>query len=124
MHRCAEISLSLKKYLNKSTIGTQFFPDADEIKNMYADKPVNVIVTTLLENLDSITVPNKNEHILQFFNLYQKIGANSKRFLFFGLTQQTGYAQHRFMLTTPTHQKSRTNLLLEKSYGRKTRFGF
>jgi len=67
-----DIDVMSMKYLNKSTIGTQFFPDADEIKNMYTDKPLNVIITTLLENIDSITVPNKNEHILQFFNLYQK----------------------------------------------------
>jgi len=45
-------------------------PDADEVKAIYQDKPVVTIVTTLLQNLGSTLIFNKNEHIKQFFGLY------------------------------------------------------
>jgi len=53
-------------------LGALFTPDAEEVKSLYMDKPVATIVATLLENLTSVFVFNKNEHTKQFYNLYQK----------------------------------------------------
>lgn len=57
---------------NRSLLGLQFIPDAEEVKNMYLDKPVAQIVATLLDNLVSPLTVNKNEHMNQFFQLYRQ----------------------------------------------------
>jgi len=57
---------------NQSTVALQFAPDAEEVKSLYKDKESGEIVRLLLQNLSHSNVFNKNEHIVQFWNLYFK----------------------------------------------------
>jgi hypothetical protein len=58
--------------LQQSFVMSQLAPNVEEVQNLYKNKSAERICHTLLSNLSSNTVCNKNEHLKQFFKLYQE----------------------------------------------------
>ena len=50
----------------------QIPPNANEVRSLYTKKSAEKNCITFLENLNSNDVNNKNEHMRQFYQLYQK----------------------------------------------------
>lgn len=75
--------------LNSSMlIGKQFCPDAEEVRNLYAERSPYDCVTTLLKNLRDPMVLNKKEHSVQFTNLlfeqHFRLKTDQRKKLLFG----------------------------------------
>ena len=71
-----QISMQVKKFnsyeLQQSFAMSQLAPNVEEVQNLYKNKSAEKICLTLLSNLSSNQVCNKNEHLKQFFKLYQE----------------------------------------------------
>ena len=53
------------EYLStKNLTHSTFAPDSEEVKTLYEGKSSQLIINTLLENLNNQSISNKNEHIL------------------------------------------------------------